>query len=666
MSVTNQIPRDISTAAPGATSFAYEFKVISKFDLLVQVNGVTKTVDSDYTVTGVGLDAGGDVNFTAPLVGGETVLRKRNMEYSRDTDYQNLGDLRSPTLNNDQDAPIMMIQQLAEALGRALQLPLDFTGSAEIPAIQALMPLVGNAAGNGLEWGDTTLTGDMLLRPNLAQSGGSNLVGFLQSQSTIARTVLAKMRERVSVLDFIPVAQHAAIKAGTTTYDATANIQDAIDSLSGGGELHFPCGTYRITAELTVSNIGVCIRGDNRWTTTIRQDTLNARILNITNQYCAVSSLGLTYGTGTPTNGATAIRSTGFFNHFADLTFKRSYNGLELVNGNGQKIRDFEMLEYENAGVVVQNCSDIYIARAVFNAGTQARGIGGGLRLTDKAEGIFVTDIDILSGKYSLVTGASVYGGGTRPAYNTFTNCLFDTAAEGSTIGQMVLTEFVSCWWSGGRTGAGFNGLSISQSDSLKFTNCRWFQNGAHGCLVQNTALRTQFLGCSFESNSATTGSGVSHGLVFAASTTDFSVVNCIAHNGLGVGSQGYGIFINNSCDRFQITDCNLAGNVTGAISDGSASTAERYIAKNIGYLTQRQFTTTVLVGATSRTGQHLLPYTPTLDQIIVVPTGDPNASGVVRWWVSGITANDFVINVNAAVSGVAFPVAVLIRGKGA
>jgi hypothetical protein len=40
------------------------------------------------------------------------------------------------------------------------------------------------------------------------------------------------MRETVSVFDFIPVAEHAAIQAGTSTYDCTAAIAQAIDNCS--------------------------------------------------------------------------------------------------------------------------------------------------------------------------------------------------------------------------------------------------------------------------------------------------------------------------------------------------------------------------------------------------------------------------------------------------
>jgi hypothetical protein len=84
---------------------------------------------------------------------------------------------------------------------------------------------------------------------NLAASSGSSLFGFIQSGTgAVARTGQSKLRDVVSVLDFIPPAQHAAINAGTTTYDAKADITAA---LAAHDVIEFPFGTY---------GIGSCVR----------------------------------------------------------------------------------------------------------------------------------------------------------------------------------------------------------------------------------------------------------------------------------------------------------------------------------------------------------------------------------------------------------------------
>lgn len=57
----------------------------------------------------------------------------------------------------------------------------------------------------------------------------SSEVTFLQAGSgAVVRTAQSKMRDAVSVFDYIPPSEHAAIQAGTSTYDCTAAIAQAI------------------------------------------------------------------------------------------------------------------------------------------------------------------------------------------------------------------------------------------------------------------------------------------------------------------------------------------------------------------------------------------------------------------------------------------------------
>lgn len=69
------------------------------------------------------------------------------------------------------------------------------------------------------------------LRSELADSGGSALVTFIQAGSgAVERTVQAKLRDRVDAFDFIPVAKHAGIIAGSNTDDLSSYLQDALDT----------------------------------------------------------------------------------------------------------------------------------------------------------------------------------------------------------------------------------------------------------------------------------------------------------------------------------------------------------------------------------------------------------------------------------------------------
>lgn len=70
----------------------------------------------------------------------------------------------------------------------------------------------------------------------------------------VTRTVQGRLRDTVSILDFIPVAEHAAIKARTGTTDLAPYFGAAIAHMKavGGGELYVPAGRYRCASSVTL------------------------------------------------------------------------------------------------------------------------------------------------------------------------------------------------------------------------------------------------------------------------------------------------------------------------------------------------------------------------------------------------------------------------------
>lgn len=83
----------------------------------------------------------------------------------------------------------------------------------------------------------------------LAASGGSALVGFIQPQTgAVLRTVQSKLRDEVSVFDFMTAAQIADVIGNTLLLDVTAPINAAMSS--GAKRIIFPEGSYGITAPL--------------------------------------------------------------------------------------------------------------------------------------------------------------------------------------------------------------------------------------------------------------------------------------------------------------------------------------------------------------------------------------------------------------------------------
>lgn len=429
--------------------------------------------------------------------------------------------------------------------------------------------------------GSTGLTGASGLTGatgSITTVSSANVTYTAPYTSSVARTGQSKYSDVISVKDFGAV--------GDGSNDDTAEIQAAIAAADsrGGGTVYFPSGTYKITSELTITGGAINLVGENRYSTIIKQYTTNAKCVNISGFFSGVRSIGFAYN-GTPTSGGTAIYITASYCTLSDFYIQNSYIGVYFY-GSGAvagKATQFEILDYESVGFQCEDLNDVFISQFILNAGNTSRGALGGIRLYGKVEAFIATDGDILLGAYSMTTDTTSNTVGNRPAYNNFTNVYFDSSVNGALADKMVETEFVGCWFSGGRSGSGQPGMQVYNSSSISFTNCRFFNCGSNGAYVDSTSVRTAFTACKFESNSQTTGSGVSPGLSIANNTQHVQVLGCIASNTLYSGLQGYGVVIGTGCDYFNVSNNDFTNNITGGVSNGSGTGATKVVASNFG-----------------------------------------------------------------------------------
>lgn len=447
--------------------------------------------------------------------------------------------------------------------------------------------LLTNLPGGSGTVGATGLTGATGVTGSTGLTGATGSVSTVSSAnvtytapytSSVLRTGQSKYSDVISVKDFGAL--------GNDSNDDTAEIQAAIAAAvtRGGGIVYFPSGTYKISSELALSNNNITLVGENRNSTIIKQYTANAKIVNISGSFCNVTSLGFSYSP-TPTNGGTAIYVTASYATLADFVVNNAYIGVYFYGASAVagKVTQFEIFNYESVGLQCEALNDVFISQFIINAGNTSRGALGGIRLYGKVEAFIATDGDILLGVYSMTTDTTSNTVGDRPAYNNFTNVYFDSSVNGALSDKMVETEFVGCWFSGGRSGSGQPGMQVYNSSSISFTNCRFFNCGSSGCYVDSTSVRTAFTSCQFESNSQTTGSGASPGLSIANSTQHVQVLGCIASNTLYNGLQSYGVVIGTSCDYFNVSNNDFTNNITGGVSNGSGTGATKVVASNFG-----------------------------------------------------------------------------------
>lgn len=221
--------------------------------LVDDATGAAAVQTSGFTLTGIGADSTHYVMDTPPA-SGFTVLILRTVPYSQECDISNQGAYLPEVLEGSGLDPLaMQIQQVADTAERSLHLADTVVGfSAVIENPVALAPIIVNATRDGIGMGDPNMTGDMLLRPNLADGVtvglGAKLVAWTQAGAgAIVRWLLDKVRENVTPEDFgaigdgtdRPVSQwlsgglqdrgYANLAAIQAIYPHVANLTDSLD-----------------------------------------------------------------------------------------------------------------------------------------------------------------------------------------------------------------------------------------------------------------------------------------------------------------------------------------------------------------------------------------------------------------------------------------------------
>ncbi len=158
MTITSLPTRNEYTASAGQTIFNYTFKIFEDTDLNVYVtpsgqepNDITDMVTPS-SVTGVGDSAGGAVTISATTAG-DLVTIVADIPELRTVDYQNNGDFRPETVNDDFDRVVALTKQVASFSNRTLTFQEAQQGASGLSLSDPVggMLLRWNGGGTGVE-----------------------------------------------------------------------------------------------------------------------------------------------------------------------------------------------------------------------------------------------------------------------------------------------------------------------------------------------------------------------------------------------------------------------------------------------------------------------------------------------------------------------------------
>lgn len=251
MTVQNSTYRSDYTGNGVTVAFAVPFYFLDATHLEVLLTntatGVVTTLvlNSDYTVTGAGVTAGGTLTMPVAPTASQKLSILRNVPFTQLTHYVPNDPFPADSHERALDLLTMQNQQQEEKLSRSIVLPPESLGPGDTPApIEGTV--LGWAAGKWawLASATTTLAASLLDTSIMA---GDALITVLQPfTGAVSRTLHDWILDYVSIKDF------GARTTNTGAQNVTA-IQAAFDWLhaQGGGKIFVPPGTYSLNAALT-------------------------------------------------------------------------------------------------------------------------------------------------------------------------------------------------------------------------------------------------------------------------------------------------------------------------------------------------------------------------------------------------------------------------------
>ena len=269
MTVASETSRNDYVGLGTTATYSYTFRVFAATDLLVtkvDTAGVETglTYPTDYSVTGVGSFAGGNITLTAgnlPSGYGLTIRFKTGL--LQGTDLRNQSGFFPEVIEDAMDRLTKIDQQQQDELGRSIRLPETEAGPMTLPTLasRASRFLAFDTAGAPIAADGSAGTPASPFMATVLDDPTSNaalttLTATRSEANATAVSLLTKLREHISVNDF------GAVGDGVT--DDTTALQNAINAAKTNGRAIFaPAGIYNYTS-LNLDDIlnGLMIYGE--------------------------------------------------------------------------------------------------------------------------------------------------------------------------------------------------------------------------------------------------------------------------------------------------------------------------------------------------------------------------------------------------------------------
>lgn len=335
-------PRVSYAVAAGATqsSFTVSFEFFVDADLNVYVDGVLKTLTTDYTVTGGDGSTGSISMSVTGASGGSTVVITRDIDIERATDFPSSGPFDIASLNEELDKLVAISADLKDSTDRALQLT-DYDTQ-----VSLLLPDVNTRKGKLLAFNATTGAVEAG-----ASTAGATTVAALATDIETLADIEDGTNATDAISDLAAIASDVSAVAGiSSAVTGVNNISAAVTAVNNDASDIGTVSTNIASVNTVATNIADVITVANDLNEAISEietaaddlneavseiDTVSANIANVNtvgNDISGSNTIGTVAGSISNVNTAatnisginTAASSISAINDFNDIFFAGS------------------------------------------------------------------------------------------------------------------------------------------------------------------------------------------------------------------------------------------------------------------------------------------------------------------------------------------------------
>lgn len=463
---------------------------------------------------------------------------------------------------------------------------------------------------------------------------------------------------------------------GDDSTDNLAAFNTLYTLIPANSTIYFPAGTYRFSAELTVGDKHLTIRGAGNTQSLLKTTSATAHLFNFSTAswYWSFRDIGFRASVNKTAGAYINMAFDGPYLAVENIEMQGYFQGINLASsqaGNlGLITNSFFNSPSTNGTAITINGSTInlMISNVNINSGTVAGSVGV---LINQCGAIQIDGCDFIGGVNCLLVTAT----GVVSAILA-TNTFFDQSTLGSTVkfagsaGAISRVKFVECGMTCGTTGSvglvaveiAGTGVGTTIPEGLDFINCDLYNNSGGG-----TTIGFLVTGCKSFSVQGCRISGFTRGFDITpyntAGFTRFDILNNtigatenFSGNGTGIilnaGSVAYGSFQIDS-NYFVSNTTNITDN--SSFPSGTASLYGKQIRDNIGSVpmgnpgnyTATAIPLTTVTNVDSHGGMIVpIPYRPFLARIKVLATNAATAqtlTATVRYGTANTNADTAV-----------------------